>query len=539
MKITKGTRVHPHYVMSGAALLFSSPLYAAQLVDNEQYSLRLDTNVGYTLSARTAKPSRSTLASANNNDGDGAFSRGDIVSNRMDVSIELDAALKDPARSGIRMSVNGWYDDVYNGNHDRIPADSYNADSVDTNEFTRTARRMAGRDLELFDLFVHSAFELGDHNLSFRLGRHTVLWGESLLLASNGISSGQAPINAIKAQSVPLTPAKEIFMPVNQLSMAFDLSESWSLEGYYQLEYRETKVSPPGTFYSSADVAFQGAERLIAAPGRYFYRGSDLRPKDAKGQWGLALKHRDFESGWDYGLYYLRYSDKTPQIYLKPGASQIADALGTFNFVYPRNIEMFGTSATTTVGDTNFAGEVSYRRNMPLVSQGSALIEVPGVSADGDDHPLYAVGETLHAQVSAIWAMPTVGLWDSATLTGEIGGHHLVRVTDNADARDTTTGRNMFGLATTFEPKYYQMLPGADVTFPVSLAYNLSKKKSPIDPSFNGGTGGHGGSVGLGTRVQYNNAWRASLNWTKYLGSSGTNNYGDRDFIALNVNYSF
>jgi hypothetical protein len=525
--------------MSGAALLISTPLFAAELVDNDQYTMRLDTNIGYTLSARTAKPAKSILANPNTNDGDGAFKRGDITSNRMDISMEFDAALKDKARTGVRMSVNGWYDDVYNGTHERIPAESYNADSVDTNEFTRTARRMAGRDVELFDLFFHSALDLGDHTLSYRVGRHTVLWGESLLLASNGIASGQAPINAIKAQSVPLTPAKEVFMPVNQVSMAFDLSENLSVEGYYQLEYRETKVSPPGTFFSTADMVFQGADRIIAAPGSYFYRGSDVRPRNSKGQWGVALKYRDFDSGWDYGLYYLRYSAKTPFIYSKPGASEIADSLGTFNFIYPRNIEMFGTSATTTMGDINFGGEVSYRRNMPLTSLVSALVVVPGTEADGDDHPLYAVGETVHAQVSAIWAIPTIGLWDSASLAGEIGGHHLVRVTENAEARDTSTGRTMMGLATTFEPKYYQMLPGADVSFPVSLAYNFSDKASPIDPSFNGGTGGHGGSVGIGTKVQYNNAWRGSLNWTKYIGSSGTNNYGDRDFVALNVNYSF
>lgn len=45
--------------------------------------------------------------------------------------------------------------------------------------------------------------------LSFRAGRHSLLWGESLFFGSNGIGNGMTSIDVIKALSVPSTQFKE------------------------------------------------------------------------------------------------------------------------------------------------------------------------------------------------------------------------------------------------------------------------------------------------------------------------------------------
>lgn len=518
-------------LLAAAVMLALLPAaHAAELLNNDDYQVRLDTNLAYTLGTRTAKGAAENLTGSGFqlNDGDAAFKRGDLIFNRVDISAEFDAAMKDKYRTGVRMSVLGWYDDVYHHSHEAV-TNGYNAISVSNTDFTRTAKRMAGEDLELYDLFVHGGMDLGSHPLSYRFGRHTLLWGESLFMTTNGIAAGQAPINANKALSVPGITAKEVFKPVNQLSATLGLNDKISLQGYYQLEYRETNVPPPGTYFSTADMVFQGAETLAGMP-----RSGDIRPKNAHGQFGLAAKWSDPDTGWDGGLYYTRYAEKTPQIYIDLSTPSAP----SFRFVYPRNIESFGASASTTVGTANVAGEMSFRRNMPLMSAGNVgFTEINSATADAA--ALHPVGETLHAQVSSIWVLPRVDLWDSASLVGELGGHHLMRVTKNEANLDTTRGRSMVGAVLSFTPTYYRLIGDVEMGFPVTLSYNFSAKKSVVDPSFNGGVGGHGGKLALGVSGKYSDAWRASLNWSKYLGKDTQNQYGDRDFVALNVNYSF
>jgi hypothetical protein len=509
---------------------------AAVLSDSEDLTVRLDTNLAYTLGARTSHPAEensNVLAypgAAFVNDGDAAFKRYGLINNRVDLSLQFDARMKDKYRTGLRVSTLAWYDQVYHRAHEPIPAGTYNATSVSNTEFTPTAKRMAGGDLELYDAFVQSGIDLGDHGLSFRLGRHTLIWGESLFLGSNGIASGMAPVNAIKALSVPIAEAKEIFMPVNQLSATFGITPNISLQGFYQLEYREVDVSPPGTYWSTADFVFQGAETFV--PG-VIARGNDIRPKRARGNWGLAMKFSLPEIGWDTGVYYVRYSDRTPQIYLSNGGA-------TFQFVYPRNVEVFGASASTSLGDANVAGEISYRRNQSLFANGGALFS-PGPLTDAmaDEGALQPKAETFHYQASTIWVLPRLPLWDSSSLAAEIGGNHVVKVTDNAALIDPTRSKNMAGAALIYTPTFYQLVGSADVDFPISLGYNFTKKKSLIDGSFNGGVGGRSGKLGLGMKFKYGDAWRAALTWTKFLGGDNQNQYGDRDFLAFNVNYSF
>ncbi|MES2262720.1 MAG: DUF1302 family protein [Pseudomonadota bacterium] len=526
-----------------ATLLAATPAYAAELANNESYSVRLDNTLKYSAGVRTNSQDQVFLGNPNVDDGDRSFNKNSLITNRVDWLGELDASIKDKAGTGFRLSVAGWYDAVYLRDHAGVPAATFNQYSVAPNEFTRTARKVAGRSVEVLDAFVHSGVDLGGHDLSFRLGRHTLLWGESLFFTTNGIVQGQAPIDANSALTVPNILAKQVFMPVNQASFSLSVNPSWSLQAYKQLEYRETRVSPPGTFFSTADLVFQGAERIIVprafgTANGYLYRGADQRPSDTEGQWGVAAKFADPNAGVDVGLYYLRYSDKTPQIYAAPGAgfNPVTGQIGTFNFIYPRKIELFGVSASTTVGDANVAGEISLRRNMPLISNSSALVLAPGVDAD---HPLHAVGRTLHFQASTIWVVPRSPLWETGSLLAEVGGHHLLDVTSNASARDPLTGDTAFGARVVFEPKWYQVAPSLDVSVPIGLRYNFHKKRSPIDPSFNGGEGPHGGQFNIGLNWSYATLWRGGLSLVRELGAASTNNYKDRNFVVMNAQYTF
>src|SRR5258708_29471487 len=79
-------------------------------------------------------------------------------------------------------------------------------------------RKLHGRKAEVLDAFVFGATDVGAARVSGRLGRHTVLWGESLFFGNNAIAGTQSPVDAIKASSVPGSTTKEILMPVGQAS---------------------------------------------------------------------------------------------------------------------------------------------------------------------------------------------------------------------------------------------------------------------------------------------------------------------------------
>ena len=92
------------------------------------------------------------------------------------------------------MSADAWYDTVYHQtNHNNWPS-SFNPYSVPNNEFTRAVQRQEGEDADLLNAFLYDSFDVGDVPVSFRIGRHSLLWGESLFFAGNGIAAGQAPI---------------------------------------------------------------------------------------------------------------------------------------------------------------------------------------------------------------------------------------------------------------------------------------------------------------------------------------------------------
>jgi len=528
-----------HALALAAAAASAQPALSAELINNDQMSLRWDNSVKYTLGARTARPSAFYTDNLNTNDGDTAFpKRGDIVTNRLDLLSEFDLTFKDQAHSGLRISAAAWYDQVYRKSHPAIDPLSVNATSVSNTEFTRYARKWAGAHAEIYDAFVHSGVDLGGHNLSFRLGRHTLMWGESLMLAGNGIAAGQAPADVNKVLTVPGIQTKDFLMPVNQLSASFALTPKWDLAGYYQLEFRPTRLPPSGTFFSPADLIFDGAERLMLAPGFGVPLQGTQEPPERKGQYGVAAKYRDQQTGSDYGFYYLRYTDKTPQVVLQLNAIPVAPFMVPTNyfFVYPQKIDLYGVSTSSHIGDASVAGEISVRNNTPLTSLATALVAFPGVPLDGVDNPVYAVGRSLHVQASTIWQLPRLPGFDAASLVGEIGGNTLLKTTRNDAARNTDTSRTEIKLGMTFEPTWYQALSDIDLSLPVTLMYNFNAKAPAVAST---GGSARGGSLALALKFVYANSIKGAVQYTRQLGQDQNNSFGDRDFVALNINYSF
>lgn len=310
-------------VMTGSALsLLSLSASAFQFnMSDSDYSVRWDNTLKYS-SAWRLKDQSSKLTKGqtalNQDDGDRNFDKG-LISNRLDILSEMDISYRN---FGARVSGAAWFDTEYQKDTDNDDPARANQRSVAFDEFTDDTRHLHGGDAELLDAFVYWNGELADKSLSVRFGRHGLIWGESLFFGSNGIAGGMAPVDVVKAISVPNTQFKEITRPVNQLSTSYQLTDDLSLGAFYQFDWEETRLPGVGSYFSVTDVVGEGGERLIVgAPFPDFLGGNPNSPaaffhgndKEARssGQGGLQLR---YSAGTvDYGLYALQYHEKTPR----------------------------------------------------------------------------------------------------------------------------------------------------------------------------------------------------------------------------------
>ncbi|MDY7533208.1 DUF1302 domain-containing protein [Pseudomonas sp. Bout1] len=513
--------------------------------------LRWDNTLKYNAAWRVKDRDSKLVSTVNQDDSDRNFNKG-LISNRLNILSEFDARYNN---FGTRVSAAGWYDSVYEGGNDNDSPATANQRSVRYDHFTDDTRKLHGSNAEILDAFVFGKGNVGELPTSFRLGRHTVLWGESLFFGANGIAGGQAPVDIIKATSVPNTPFKELIRPVNQFSGQVQLRPNVSVAAYYQFAWEENRIPAVGSYFSTSDVVGEGGERLIVGgpigPNQQplaFFHGKDIKADD-KGQYGLSLRFSPEDWNTDFGLYAIRYHAKDPMVYTRAnpgGPNPLTGQLGEYQLVYAEGIRAFGASFSTSVGDANVAGEVSVRRNTPLVSVSQAN---PTGLGDNDSHALYAVGNSLHAQLSSLYSFNSNGIWDSASLAGEVAWHRRTSITKNAAALDPNSERDAWGLRMSFTPNFFQVYPGVDLSVPLGLGYN-PKGRSSVISKFNNGVGDKGGDLSIGLQLEYLQTWKAGLNYTHYIGGSdnfldshNANTYGqplkDRDFIAFTVQRSF
>ncbi|PJI47279.1 MAG: adhesin [Pseudomonas sp.] len=274
-------------------------------------------------------------------------------------------------------------------------------------------REMSARSsgAEFLDAFISQKYEIAEHPGNVRLGQQVVSWGESLFIGNSINSINPLDVAALRRPGAEL---KEGLIPVNMLYVSQGLSESLSLEAFYQLQWKPYALDNCGTFFGADPIA-KGCNRnlngglagvrplqpIAANAGLGFDitdpegvvvgREKNNDPRDS-GQYGLAL--RWLGDGAEYGAYYINYHSRSPKFSLRtasgvtnfiqndPGYANLeasdpdaAFALGlatgagnTRYFLdYPEDIHLYGLSfATTLPTGTAWSGELSYRPNMPV-----------------------------------------------------------------------------------------------------------------------------------------------------------------------------
>lgn len=519
------------------SLLMTSRVSAFELSgENPDVKMSWDNTLKYSAAWRVKSLNSRVEGSAFNpnlGEGDSNFGRG-LISSRADLLSEFDFAYKKDL--GFRVSGAAWYDQVYNRSNDNNAAATFNPVSVSSNQFPDATRKLHGRKAEFLDAFVFGNFAPGDTRLSVRAGRFTQLYGESLFFGANGIAAAQVSPDIIKVLSVPSSQFKEILRPVGQVSAQMQLSPEVSIGAYYQYEWRKARLPGVGSYFSFSDFIDDGGERLLTPFGP-FARGRDLEARDS-GQGGVQLKYKAGDT--EYGFYAARFHDKFPQFYLRPIPHDYVP-------VYAQDIKTYGASVSTLVGETNVAAEISVRRNTPLNATGNIVVTFDP-TADGRHNPAYPVGNSFHANLSAITVLPAAALWEGASFVGELAYNRRTSVTRNADQLDPNVTRDAWALRFTFQPEYFQVMPGLDLQLPVGMGWGISGISSVL--AAGAFPPEHGGDLSIGIKGEYMKTWQGSITYTHFFGRpggvvnpqaqlSGDQFHKDRNFVSLSIQRTF
>lgn len=398
---------------AATALAMSTPAHALQF-EKGGWSGSWDTTVSYGLGIRMEDRNMDHIgfanggqaASVNSDDGNLNFDKGDIFSNALKLSTELELT---KGNYGAFFRVNALYDDVIA--NDRV--DNRPLNNLATNpppapvlgkiKFTDDAVDLAGSRIELFDAYLFGEFSAGDRFGSWKFGNQVLSWGESTFI-QNSINAVN-PIDVTKIR-VPGAELKEALIPVPMVSGTLELTENTSLEAFYQMKWEPFRIDPRGAYFSTNDFAGEGGgtHGVLLGFGANSENGTAgivarAPDREARDDGQLGIAYRVFApelNDTEFGFFFMNYHSRLPAIsavvgeessYV-PGAAAanattsstsaaVSNFIGTvvaqsngskYVIEYPEDIQLYGVSFNTSLGKTGIAlqGELSHRRGVPL-----------------------------------------------------------------------------------------------------------------------------------------------------------------------------
>lgn len=494
------------------SLCASQGAYALSFEPTEGLYIDWDTTLTYGASWRVKDRSDRLVSDVNADDGNRNFDKG-LISNRFGISTEMDLNYRN--NYGMFLRARAYYDDVYNRKNDNDSPATFNGTSHKYNKFNSKTRKLHGRKAEMLDYFVYGNYDLLGKNLNVRLGSQVVSWGESMYVVG-GISTAQSPVDATQL-GVPGVELKDIFLPQEQLYVQFDLSDTVSVEGYYQFEWDDTRLVGAGSYFSTDDYFDLGGEQLILGPGFALQRGKDKTP--SSGQYGVALRYlAENLNNTEFGFYYLNYHDHLPVFDWSKAWTH-----GTYALKYAEDIKLYGASFGTVIGHTNVSGEYSYRKGILFLDSNPLGLPEP------------IKGDLSTVQLSAIHMFGPSFLADNTIFTGEVGYNKVHGVDADKLLAGDTDG---YGFAAKLDFNYLQVLPSIDMNIPIvwnhDLAGNVAGDAARL-ATFDKGKD----VVSVGAEFTYRDNFTADIKYTAFLGSPNKDKQADRDFIAISAKYNF
>jgi len=270
--------------------------------------------------------------------------------------------------------------------------------------------RQIGTDLQWLDANIYGRLPVwGDKEISFKIGRQTINWGESTLLVIGSINQAQ-PVNANNLYRVGFQ-VEEVFTPIASVFASMDLFENATLEAYYQLEWQPVEAPAPGSYFGFADIgtnnavmnanlsfggsaedpdrAYRGDSAatqtgyldnpltLVTPTSATVLRNKDKEARDS-GQYGFAFKYyaEDFNAGTEFGFYFMNYHSKLPYVSFMSTDASCARREGN-----ARGIDV-----------TNTLQYIEACADNPVFTNGLAIVdpESPATQLLNDALPLFA-----------------------------------------------------------------------------------------------------------------------------------------------------
>lgn len=336
---------------------------------------------------QTSNPSYQGNSSSNTDDGNMNFDKGDAFSQVITGNHSIGLSHNQYRNFGANLSFRYWYDHALN----ELSGSPSNSGMVDDWKNT-TAFDDAKSGIELMDAYVWGDFDLAGRPAQAILGRHVLNWGESTF-----IQGGQNAANPVDVQALrrPGASLKDALLPVNMLSGSIALDEmgTFTLQGYYQLEWQRTRADACGTYFSNNDFGAEGCGPVYFQSGKteqanineavvgVASRAADNEP-DAAGQYGIALKwYAEQLNGTEFGAYFQNVHSRLPYAggvvsegvvpsSLQPVMTQFGvsnDDPTQYRVEFPEDQKILGLSfATLLPTGTAWSGEFTYRPDAPI-----------------------------------------------------------------------------------------------------------------------------------------------------------------------------
>lgn len=574
--------------LAGLTLLSTLPLGVAQAFQqrSDDWTMSLDTTLSYGVSYRMEARDDKLIAQANggrgsnaglinSDDGDLNFAKHDLFSEVLKVVSEMDLRFQD--NYGVFVRGRAFYDFVLED------------ETLPHRQISNAGLNEAGSSVDLLDAFVYGSWELDEHALNARLGRQVINWGESLFY-QNGIgATNPVDINALRA---PGSEIKEAYVPTLMAYGSFALRENLSVEGYWQpgWAWEKSKIDPCGTYYSTLDVLGEGCNYLSVPPlqeplaggqafdspdmaqayvdglpagfvnnlrkgylpNTFMPRGKDI-DADHAAQYGAALRwYVPALNETELGLYYLRYNMQVPMLGLTVGNTVILPVVGvlpnastaSYYAEYLEKRDLYGISFNTSVGGgglfngLSVAGELSYRPDTPIAlglneylptallgsQQGLAV----GTRLDG-----YHEKDMYQASLTALYNFTNLLGANSALLSSEVVGSHVQGLGSKIDYYSATP--SAYGAQANLQLTYNNVFNFVTVIPSVGYQYGING----VAPQLTNGLVEDTKSYSMGVDAVYQESLTVGAKYVGYSGGQLLNKRSDRDFLSLNVKYSF
>lgn len=394
-------------------LLFIPQAQAFTVYDNDAVIIQLDSTISYGLQWRVQDRDKDIIGLANGgtkhscnyDDGNLNYDTG-LIGNAVKLTSDLDI---DARLFGIFVRGSGFYDfENEDGDRERTSLSS-------------EAKEAVGSDIDLLDYYIWFSYEIAGMPFQIRIGDQVVSWGESTFIQNSINMINSVDVSKLR---VPGAELKEALTPEGMVWASISPTENFTVEGFYEYDWEETKLDPKGTYFSGADFVGDGAFKLMLGFGQLpdlgdtpvdetLYAVPRCETDEAKssGQYGIALRYySEALNNTEFSFYAMNYHSRLPILQARtgsvqtiakagaaagaagaavyaaagvgPGASPDVDAKAAqyaklalvdtyikdspYRTHYEEDLQLYGIGFNTEVGGIGWQGEISYRPDAPL-----------------------------------------------------------------------------------------------------------------------------------------------------------------------------